>query len=92
MISDLNAELVAEVQRRSIDQCLELALELASAVDGVGDHTLTRAQRIQQFMARAASGSLDIMKDLRPDLYRQAVKQYLDDIKASPLVGQPEVP
>ncbi len=91
IVSTLNADLVKEIQERSIQQCVDLSLDLIDSMLGVGDSSMSREDRIARFQIDAADGTLDVLKVIRPDLYQRTVKQMVVDVGNSPLVTyQPE--
>ena len=85
-MSTVNADLIAEIQERSLDRCVDLSLSIIDASLGIGDKNLSRQDRIARFYDDAQSGALDAMKVIRPDLYREAIRQYVKDVGNSPLI------
>jgi hypothetical protein len=87
----LPADLVDEVQKRLLIRAPEIAREVVRRFirdDGTapGDEIMSRGERIARFQDYAMRGVLDYLKTVKPDLLDRMVKQYEQDITASPLV------
>lgn len=85
-------ELLDEVKERAFDRCMELAHALVEAQLGsdgetFGDAPLNRGDRILRFQDYAQRGVLDHLKVISPKWYERMYRQYLKDIKESPLVS-----
>lgn len=82
----LNAEMIEEVVERATEELIAMNLEIIEATLGIGDEPLDRADRIARFLDDSASGALDAMKVIRPDLYDAAIAEFRRDVNASPLM------
>lgn len=85
-MSSMTADLAKEIKDRSVEQIMDATLPLIEEMLGVGDTSMTREQRIERFYDDANSGALDVLKVIRPDLYRQTVRQMAKDVGMSPLI------
>ena len=50
-----------------------------------GDREISRGQRILRFQMDSLSGAVDILRMQSPRIYEDYVRQYLRDIKESPI-------
>lgn len=87
-----NVELWDEIREQAYKKCLDLSKELIESsltTDGMafGDRELSRGQRILRFQMDARMGALDILKVQSPRVYEDYVRQYLRDIKESPITN-----
>ena len=57
-----------------------------------GDSDLKRGERIARVMDLAARGVLDILEVISPPTYEKLVRQYINDLKASPLMAPVPTP
>lgn len=85
-------ELVSDVRQQALDELMELGPELVGALLGTdgsapGDQSLTRGQRILQFIDDSNTGALDILRVQSTWRFNERVKQFQEDIAASPLGG-----
>lgn len=87
-MSRVNAEFWDDVQDLALNECLHRAIIMQEAADGMGDHALSREQRITRFEDYAATGVLDALEGIgRSDLVDDLTREYAKDLAASPLVA-----
>lgn len=81
-MSQINAQLVDDVQERAIDELLELNLAALEAADGIGNSALDRSERLARFAEYASDGTLDVLRGMNAPAYDHLVAEYNRDIKA----------
>ncbi len=87
-MSAINAELVDEIKKRSIAQCIDLTTQLVDSQLGVGDQNISREDRIARFVDYAQRGVLDALKGIGAPVYDQLVREYIDDMAHSPYMKE----
>jgi hypothetical protein len=95
-LPNLNLELMQEVREQAIAECMDLSENLIDSMLGpdgetVGDRPLDRGHRIARVEDMSRRGVMDILKVISPPVYEKIVRQYIRDIKDSPLM-QPQEP
>jgi hypothetical protein len=88
-MSAINASLIDEIQKRSIEQCIDLTTQLVDSQLGVGDQNVNREERMARFVDYAQRGVLDALKGIGAPVYNTLVHEYVDDMKHSPYVTIP---
>lgn len=86
-----DVEVAHEAIDRAVDELLELMRALYERESGAGGRTygtqdMDREQRIEAFLVDAQSGALDILKSIAPEHYNAQVRQFQQDVAASPVV------
>ena len=88
---NLNVELMEEVRQQAFDECMSLSESIIGSMLGpdgetVGDRPLDRGQRIARIEDMSRRGVMDILKVISPPVYDKLVRQFIKDIKESPLI------
>lgn len=81
-MSEVNAELVEDIQKRAIADLVELNMELLRAADGIGNHDLDRSERLARFAEFALDGTLDTLRGMGAPAYQHLVDDYNRDMRA----------
>lgn len=89
---NLNVELMNEVRQQAFDRCMDLSQSLIASMLGsdgetVGDKPLDRGQRIARVEDMSRRSVMDMLKVISPPVYEKIVRQYIRDVKDSPLMG-----
>ena len=89
-MSTLNAQMIEKVRTLATQECIELALAMVDETDGVGDHDLSREDRIARFVDYAQRGVLDALKGMGAPVYNTLVKEFVSDMEHSPYMQERE--
>ncbi len=87
-MNSLNAAMIEDVRRLATEECIELALSMVDETAGVGDHDISREDRIARFVDYAQRGVLDALKGIGAPVYDTLVKEYLADMEHSPYMQE----
>lgn len=87
-MSSLNAEMIEQVRQLATEECITLAMSMVDETAGVGDHDISREERIARFVDFAQRGVLDALKGMGAPVYDQLVKEYVQDIANSPYMQE----
>lgn len=92
-----DVKLLQEVQQEVTEELIEAFLDVAAdsmGPDGetFGDMPMTPDDRIAQFVLDSKSGQMDMLSHIAPHFAAKRARQYIEDIKRSPLMKNPTPP
>lgn len=87
-MTSLNAQMIEQVRKLATEECIELALQMVDETAGVGDHDISREDRIARFVDYAQRGVLDALKGMGAPVYETLVKEYIQDMGNSPYMQE----
>jgi len=89
----VDPEMMNEAMKRAEDELLwryEALIPRNVGPDGMtyGSQPMDRGSRIEAFLWRVSTGSLDILQGVSPPVFKRYVDEFIDDVSKSPMYAQ----